>query len=335
MSMTSAAVLPPQPWLEKDELGRLGKPSVARSLGAVVWTWGWIAACFALYCWRPGPLTFVVGWVIVSGRHLALAILMHEAAHRLVARDRRLNDLVGQWLLAYPILLDVEIYRAIHMQHHKATWTDADPDLHLALPFPITKKSLWRKVVRDLTGQTGWDRYRLIARLSAGLSPKKKGLEGHGSFTVLGRFARRQRGFLITNAVILAGLTAAGHPEAFLLLWWLPAFTGYSLVLRLRSIAEHAAIDEKTDELRQTRTTLAPFWLRFLLAPHSVNYHLEHHLFMFVPHYRLARVHRLLRERGVLAHAEVATSYLAVLRKATSATEERSAGKGSVLPFGA
>ena len=335
MSEASVAVLPAQPWVEKDDLARLGRPSVLRSLGAVAWTWGWILGCFAFYCWRPGPLAFAAGWVIMSGRHLALAILMHEAAHRLIARDRRLNDWVGRWLLAYPILLDLEIYRSIHLQHHKATWTDADPDLHLAEPFPITRRSLWRKIVRDLTGQTGWDRYRLIARLSAGLSPKKKGLEGAGLFTVLARFARRQRGFLITNAVILAGLVAARHPEAFLLLWWLPAFTGYSLVLRLRSIAEHAAIGDPKDELRQTRTTLAPFWLRFFLAPHSVNYHLEHHLYMFVPHYRLARVHRLLEARGVLEHAEIATSYLAVLRKATSASEERGARRGSVLPFGA
>jgi len=103
--------------------------------------------------------------------------------------------------------------------------------------------------------------------------------------------------------------------------WWLPAWTGYSVVLRIRSIAEHACISDPGDPLRQTRTTLAPAWLRFFVAPHHVNYHLEHHLFMTVPHYNLPRAHRALDAAGVLAHAEVAPNYRQVLRRAASAPD--------------
>ena len=46
-----------------------------------------------------------------------------------------------------------------------------------------------------------------------------------------------------------------------------------------------------------------------MIAPNRVNYHLEHHLMMTVPHYKLPRFHRLLRERGVLDHACVANGY--------------------------
>ena len=42
-----------------------------------------------------------------------------------------------------------------------------------------------------------------------------------------------------------------------------------------------------------------------LLFPHHVNYHLEHHLYPAVPHYRLPRLHRLLAEKGALDGAEV------------------------------
>jgi fatty acid desaturase len=232
-------------------------------------------------------------------------------------------------------MLSVHAYRTIHLQHHKATWTKADPDLSLATPFPITKKSMLRKIGRDLFGITGFERYRLIARLSAGLSPRGKGLGGVPFRKALSSFVSVQKGFLITNAVLFAGLAAAGHPEAFFLLWWLPALTGYSLVLRLRSIAEHAVVSDPADELRQTRSTLAPFWLRFLIAPHNVNLHLEHHLFMFVPHYHLAKAHRMLRAAGVLERAEIAKSYWEVLRKATSATQERGPrSRGTLLPNG-
>ena len=39
---------------------------------------------------------------------------------------------------------------------------------------------------------------------------------------------------------------------------------------------------------------------------------------MTVPHYNLPRMHRLLRERGVLDDACVAHGYLGVLRRAAS-----------------
>jgi len=321
------------PLLCREDLRSLGRLSPLRGLGSLAWTWGWIAACLAAYVAWPGPLTFAAGWVVVSGRHLALAILMHEGAHRLLLRDRRWNDVVARWLTAYPIMLSLDAYRAVHLQHHKATWTDADPDIDLARPFPITRRSLLRKILRDLGGRTGYQRYRVIARLSAGLPPHGRGLGGVPLGRALLGFARVQKGFLLTNAAILAAVTAAGRPEAFLLLWWLPALTGYSLVLRLRSIAEHAVVSDPADPLRQTRTTLAPGWVRFLVAPHHVGYHLEHHLFMFVPHYNLPRAHRLLGAAGVLARAEIARGYGEVLARATSGSGgDGPRRRGSILP---
>ena len=78
---------------------------------------------------------------------------------------------------------------------------------------------------------------------------------------------------------------------------------------------------DQTDPLRNTRTTLTRWWERLLVAPNRVNYHLEHHLLMTVPHYNLPRMHALLRERGLLDEACVARGYPAVLRNAASKPE--------------
>jgi fatty acid desaturase len=263
----------------------------------------------------------LVAWPIMSGRHLALAILMHEGAHGLLLRDKVWNDRISQWLTAYPMMADTLLYRRAHFQHHRHTWTEQDPDLGLATALPVSPASFRRKMIRDLTGQTAYARHRIITRYAAGLSPHGRGLEGKSLLAAVRSFASNQRGFLLTNALLLAGLALAGRPEAYLLIWWLPALTGYSVVLRIRSIAEHACVSDPRDPLRQTRTTLAPGWLRFLLAPHHVNYHLEHHLFITVPHYHLPRAHRLLAASSVLPRCEVAASYRDVLRRATSAPE--------------
>jgi len=77
-------------------------------------------------------------------------------------------------------------------------------------------------------------------------------------------------------------------------------------------------VPDPTDDLRNTRTTLARWWERLLIAPNRVNYHLEHHIMMAVPHYHLPRMHRLLRERAVLTGACVTDGYLRVLDLASS-----------------
>jgi hypothetical protein len=53
-------------------------------------------------------------------------------------------------------------------------------------------------------------------------------------------------------------------------------------------------------------------------APYWVNYHAEHHLFMYLPCYRLPEAHGLLVEKGFIKRMEVRPSYLDVMRLATS-----------------
>jgi fatty acid desaturase len=272
--------------------------------------WGLVFASFALVAYFPNPFTVLLAIAVIGARQLGFAIMMHDAAHRVLLRNRAWNDWVGNWLCAYPVYLDVLPYRNYHLRHHAKTWTDEDPDLTLANVFPVTRASLKRKVWRDLTGQTGWKRLRYTLRGDLGMTPGKGQRTGRKGMRTL-------YGTLVTNAVLLGVLTLAGHPALYLL-WVVAWFTTYSLVTRIRSIAEHAMIPDPADELQNTRTTVARWWERLLIAPNQVNFHLEHHLLMTVPHYNLPRMHRLLRERGVLRQACLTVGYPAVLRLASS-----------------
>jgi fatty acid desaturase len=269
-----------------------------------------VGASFALVAAFPNPLSVVVALAVIGSRQLGLAILMHDAAHRALLKSRFWNDWVGNWLCAYPVWNDVHPYRRYHLQHHAKTWTDEDPDLELANPFPITRASLKRKVWRDLNGQTGWKRLLAILNRDLGRSRGRARRDFGAGLQAL-------HGVVITNAVIFGLLTLFGHPLLYLL--WVGAwFTTYSLVMRIRSIAEHAMVPDIADELKNTRTTLARWWERLLIAPNRVNFHLEHHLLMTVPHYNLPRLHRLLASRGVLEEACVTEGYWNVLALAAS-----------------
>jgi len=302
-----------RPWQEvisRDELSDLLAMVDWRSWLSIAINWALVAAAMALVAVWPNPLTVVFSLFVIGARQLGLAVLMHEASHRSLFSDRRVNDWVGNWLCAYPVWSDLYPYRPYHLQHHNKTWTKEDPDYALARPFPITRRSLARKIWRDLSGQTGWKRAKATFKRDLG---KSAGRVQRLDFTG----TRNLQGVVLTNLILLGILTAIGHPALYLL--WVGAWlTTYSLVMRIRSIAEHAMIDDPADPLRNTRTTIARWWERLLVAPNCVNFHLEHHLAMTVPHYRLRRMHRMLIERGVLAEACVTHGYLAVLGRAAS-----------------
>ena len=84
--------------------------------------------------------------------HCLLNILGHEAAHRLLFPNRRVNDFVGRWLLAYPTFQAFTAYRRVHFAHHRDELGPDEPDLALYRGYPVPADSWHRKLRRDLVG---------------------------------------------------------------------------------------------------------------------------------------------------------------------------------------
>lgn len=307
------------PWravLSREEIRDLVTIRDHRAWLSLVLNWSIIFGSLALVAlwphWPTLPLVVVLATFLIGGRQLGLAILMHDAAHHALFSNRALNDWAGNWLAAFPTWTDVGPYREYHLQHHAKNYTAEDPDLGLTLPFPVTRGSLRRKIVRDLTGQTGWKRVRATLNRDLGRS------RGRQARTVGG--LRNLRGVGLSNAILLTLCLLSGHPAVYLV-WVLAWMTTFQLATRVRAIAEHAMAPDTQDPLRNTRTTLVNPIERLLFAPNGVNYHLEHHLLMTVPHYNLPRLHHLLRERGALADAWIEPGgYRAVLTNAAPVT---------------
>jgi fatty acid desaturase len=116
-----------------------------------------------------------------------------------------------------------------------------------------------------------------------------------------------------TTAVFaaLAWLTwAKGELAAlyYLLLWVLPIFTAFSFFMVLRQLVQHG--NAGRGWLTNTRVFLVDHLIRFSVFPIGQNYHLPHHLFATVPHYRLRELHEtLLAYDDYRAHAVVVEGY--------------------------
>jgi fatty acid desaturase len=292
-------------------LAPLTRKSDWRGVALVVHCWAAIFAAMAFFAWWPNPLSFVLGTIVIGGRQQGLAALMHDGAHRLLAANGAFNDGLGAWLCGAPILADFHAYRPYHLQHHRATQQAADPDLVLSAPFPTTRASLRRKAVRDLTGQTALKQRtaQILAALGAADRPLPVRLRD---------FWRVFYRPILSNLALASLLALCGAWWLYPLLWLLPLATVFQLVVRIRNIAEHAMVPDNDDPLRNARTTRANVLARLLVAPYWVNYHVEHHLLMAVPCYRLKSLHRALLAAGHGERMETRDGYLAVLRLATS-----------------
>jgi fatty acid desaturase len=98
---------------------------------------------------------------------------------------------------------------------------------------------------------------------------------------------------VVFNALAWVKFTT-GRPAAayFVVLWVLPLFTTFSYFMMLRQNVQHGNADR--GRLTNTRVFLVNLLFRFAVFPLGQDYHLPHHLYASVPHYRLKELHALL-----------------------------------------
>ncbi|ENV50789.1 Fatty acid desaturase [Acinetobacter junii CIP 107470 = MTCC 11364] len=132
----------------RDEISELTSKSDLHGGWAVFSTWAVIGGTFAAVAsfWDYVPawgklLLCIVALIILAGRQLALAILMHDASHQSLFKTKWLNDTLTDWLCARPIWNDLHKYRAHHIRHHSKTSTVDDPDLTLVSGFRVPQQA--------------------------------------------------------------------------------------------------------------------------------------------------------------------------------------------------
>lgn len=273
----------------------------AASVVTVLGAWLQVVAPVALAVWLDHPLVWAAA-VLVAGRSFArLSILAHEAAHRLLFTDRRVNDTVGRWLLAYPAFVPLDVYRRAHLAHHGDELGPDEPDRGLYVGYPVSRASLRRKLVRDAVGISGWKN----------LKPLLLALRRSSSRPVALRI-------LGTQAVLLAVAAAAGRPELYLFLWLLPWLTVWRVLNRLRAIAEHGGMIRSPDRRQTTHHVRQSWAARFWIVPYNTGWHLAHHVDIGVPWRHLPSLHGELEAAGWVTPDLTYPSYRALWKALAS-----------------
>jgi fatty acid desaturase len=275
----------------------LRKIADVRNVGSVLLAWTQALGTIGAAVWIGHPLAYVAAFILMGPAFARFAIIGHEAAHKLLFTNKRVNDFVGRWLLAYPSFVPLDQYRRGHFAHHKDEFGPNEPDLNLYNGYPITAASFRRKLWRDARGTSGWK--NLKGLLGALRSPSSRSI------------ALR---ILVMQVPLVVAAVLVGRWWLYPLLWLGPWMTTWRVINRLRSIAEHGGMQRSKDR-RQTTHHVHQSWLaRFWIVPLNTGWHLAHHVDMGVPWRNLPRLHAELEAAGWVTPDLTYPSYRALWR---------------------
>lgn len=267
------------------ELARLRQRDNWRNVLYIGSDWLVVAAAVAAsLLLAGGPLgiaVYIAAVLLIGSRQRALMILVHQASHRKLFASRRANDWVGRLFVSFPLLTSLESYVCAHCRHHGFLW-DQEKD-------PKVPRYRELGLVRPTSAPRSFARKHLLGPLLLRHTPinVKNSLSWHGE-------PGDERLARVVYWLAVAGLAVGfGWGEELLLYWAVPYLTSFQVIRYWTEMAEHAGL-ESDDPWLATRSWETHPIAAWFLAAHNDAYHLLHHLFPAIPHFRLAEAHRLM-----------------------------------------
>lgn len=270
------------------------------NLGYVALSWGAVAGSVAWFWKRRTPGSALAAMAVIASRQQALFNVEHDALHRSLARNRKVNDTVGLVAAAAPVGSGFRSTRAHHLRHHRLLNTPDDPDglLHTG-PHLATRKGLLRHLFEAFSGiyavklfrrRDGW-----VDAATARKDKRDLALVQLGLWAIFARFTKWW---------------------TYPLLWLAPLLTVTSGVVVTRNYVDHALVGDELEAYPDRRVSVdANLAEGTNLSPFNMNWHAEHHLFPWIPARRLPEASRRLAARSDSPDRLIRKTYTGALLK--------------------
>ena len=244
----------------------------------------------AMWCVHLGGwLFYPLAVIVIGARQRALATMVHEAAHRTLARSKAFARLLATVFSGYLVGSTLATYKASHVTYHHGHFGEAsmDADYRYMIEKGVYATAprhayLWRMIVKPLLlGNVPSYVFYLVKARMFNLSRHQDRSEA----LALGVF------WILLAAIAIA----IGQGMNLLLFWVAPFLTSFQVIGWFIELAEHAPLMENRLDLYMTRNRHSHWLEHFLTGMHSENFHLAHHLQPRVPFWRMHCLHRILQ----------------------------------------
>lgn len=231
----------------------------------------------SIYIYKQNNSFLIISMLLllVTQRHLQTHV--HDICHFFFTRNRKVNDLIGDYFFAGFIGMKIDNYRKIHQNHHKYNGSKDDPEYFSRND--VMKYGGYLNLC--LSYAFGLEAIKLIKKYY--FSKNKNSSNIFKKFHNLFHICLCQ--------ILLVYVLYMSNVVFFYPIWIYFALSFSPLLSRLRFLVEHPGSDNTT------RTTTSFFIEKIFFAPHSFNYHFEHHAWPMIPPYNLKKVHKKLKEK--------------------------------------
>jgi fatty acid desaturase len=259
-----------------------------------------IAGAFLLLAHAQALWAGAIAFVVIGTRLYALFIMGHDELHKNLFVRRAGNDAFTQIAIFAPMGMHLGDQKTNHLIHHRRLGTEEDPDRYL---HAAANKADVARLSFFLSGLMTFPRTaaKVLSRKADGPLWRRAGA-----------LVRSRKWAVLAQAVIFGGIVWHFPWWYYPVFWIAPIYVHVFLADEIRAFCEHSqpmVPDSAADD--QRLITYVPNTVeRLIFAPMNMNYHAEHHLWVYVPYYNLPRLHALLPNRGPI---EVRRSYLAYL----------------------
>ncbi len=255
-----------------------------RSFSAITWSYALIFIALYIAKLSSSVLISVVVVIVIGSQQYALQIVLHDAHHRRLSKRRFINDWLARLLLCYPFFVPFEAFRKKHIKHHQKLGSQQDPDLYYytsenkltALDFLLCATAVRPAICTLVSLLHSKDK-------AVHVSAKSLDLEWLGVLA-----------FQLTIAGLLSMYKGL---FGYFIYWILPFYLGVYFPQALRSFCEHSFLvrdhDYEGNRLVSYKSNVIE---RCFLAPNSMNFHAEHHLYPSVPFYKLKKLSNYLAQ---------------------------------------
>jgi fatty acid desaturase len=270
------------------------------NVGYIALSWAAVAGAVGLFWKRRTPAAALAAVAVIASRQQALLNVEHDALHRALARNRKLNDTLGLVTAAAPCGSGFRSTRIHHLRHHRLLNTPDDPDgiLHRG-PHLDTRKGLLRHLFEGFTGIYA---VKLLRR--------------RGDWVDDDTARKDKRDLALVQVGLWAVFTRFTAWWTYPLLWLAPLTTVTSGVVVTRNYVDHALVGDEFDAYPDRRVSVDVNPIEgATISPYNMNWHAEHHLFPWIPARRLPEASRRLAARSESPARLVRTSYLGALIK--------------------
>lgn len=260
----------------------------------------------ALFAYFKTIFTLVLAIVLTGIFIYRLQIIGHDGLHYSLANSKKLNDFFTRFILLAPQFTPMSLNRFNHLNHHGRFATEFDADWQY---YQTSDKDTKPKFYIWLLQLIGFGFvFKIAYKLLAGKKPnaaKEQAAKNTANELPLDIFS-----IMVAQSVIFGLFYFTLGWQYYFLIWILAVFGVFVPLNTIRSFCEHSIPEPDDSKSNRLFTFESNFIESFILAPHNMNYHFEHHAYMYIPYYHLPALKKLMTEHYADYVQHIRLSYL-------------------------